>query len=281
MQVNRGIVVETVRLSENEWQFINEIIYKIYSITELAEMRKTFLSLIMTLIPCDSCTFYLADSKTIVGSPVQFGLDQVIGKYIDEKFYEQDYMRWIYLSGLNRAFRQSDYISNEEQKKTTYYKLAYAPVGIEYQLGLSLSYQDKFLGVVSLYRNHGHADFSQKDIYILNIFIKHLSLRLHMASSLSRPTVGIESLFYPGSECQEKYKLTNREIKVLYNISCGLSTDDICKKLCIAKSTFHKHVLNIYQKFDVSNRYELMNIVNNILIHSVAKENGTTVTWEV
>lgn len=255
--------MSSVRLIENEWQFINELIYKIYSISDLREMRLTFLQLLRALIPCDSLTFYLADPEAFMKDPVQVGLgDELANSWLSKKLYEQDYMRWVYLSGQTRVFRQSDFMPEKERRASEYYKNAYIPIGIEYQLGLSLSYENAFLGVVSLYRNTGSPDFSAKDIYILDAFKKHLAFRLKQESSSATPAKGIESYFFPGSKQQKMYHLTNREVEVLCDFASGISVEDACSKLCITRSTLHKHVLNIYRKFNVSSRYELMSIIN-------------------
>jgi len=51
-------------------------------------------------------------------------------------------------------------------------------------------------------------------------------------------------------------KLTKREIEVLKLIAEGLSTDDVANKLFVTKSTINFHLGNIFDKLNVSNRFQ-------------------------
>jgi ligand-binding sensor domain-containing protein/DNA-binding CsgD family transcriptional regulator len=59
----------------------------------------------------------------------------------------------------------------------------------------------------------------------------------------------------------EKYRLTAREQEILRLILQGASNKDIEKKLFISASTVRNHIYNIYQKLNVRNRLELINLI--------------------
>ena len=46
-------------LTDNEWCLLNELIFKINSISDLDEMRYAFMEFLKLLIPYDMITFYL------------------------------------------------------------------------------------------------------------------------------------------------------------------------------------------------------------------------------
>ena len=57
----------------------------------------------------------------------------------------------------------------------------------------------------------------------------------------------------------KEYRLTGREIDVV-NLFLweGLSTKGIAERLCISSLTVRDHTINIYKKFDLSGRTELL-----------------------
>jgi hypothetical protein len=81
-------------LNENEWNCINDLIFKIYSISDLKEMRYTFLNLIRILIPCDKLTFYLSDREHYMYDPMQIGLSPERTKAYADSLWKQDYKKW-------------------------------------------------------------------------------------------------------------------------------------------------------------------------------------------
>lgn len=58
------------------------------------------------------------------------------------------------------------------------------------------------------------------------------------------------------------YGLTNRERELLPLITEGLPYADICEKMCISMGTLKSHSHNIYKKLGVSNRVQLVALVN-------------------
>ncbi len=61
----------------------------------------------------------------------------------------------------------------------------------------------------------------------------------------------------------EKYNITDREKEVTEYLIKGLRYDDIAKGLYISKSTVKTHIRHIYNKVNVSNKVELLNIIYN------------------
>ena len=47
-------------LETNDWMFLNRMIYKIYTVEDLDQMRRQFLEQLQMLVDFDSADFYLA-----------------------------------------------------------------------------------------------------------------------------------------------------------------------------------------------------------------------------
>lgn len=157
----------------------------------------------------------------------------------------------------------TDFFSPGVRESQDYYKTAYLPFGIHYEAILSLAYNGRFVGVVSLYRPRTMTDFTDREIYILEILKKHLAFRLYRElpeenkSQTGRQSRQLEVLY-------SKYCLTPREAEVLRLMTEGKKTSEICEKLCISSSTLKKHANNIYKKMNVNSRVELINLVSRI-----------------
>ena len=248
-----------MKLTENDWNFINDLTFKIQSIPDLDEMRYVFLNLIQVLIPCDKLTFFLADNEHYMYSPIQIGLSmEKMDNYMKE-LWKIDYKKWIFMTGQNKAYRISDFFAPGVREAQEYYQTVYIPDDIHYEAILSLAYNNQFVGVVSLYRSKRGRDFSDQEIYILELLKKHLAFRLyrelpeHKISSHKNRLTHLDSLIF-------KYHLTPRETEVLKLILQGEKNPDICEELFISASTLKKHTNNIYKKLGINSRVELFKL---------------------
>jgi diguanylate cyclase len=66
----------------------------------------------------------------------------------------------------------------------------------------------------------------------------------------------------------EQFKITERQFEIIKMKIDGLSNDEICEKLCLARRTIESHLSNIYNKLSVKNKIELIKLANeyNLLI---------------
>ncbi len=246
-------------LQENEWMLLNDIIYKIYSIESLSEMRQTFLELSKLIIPYDSASFYLAskDKNRLLADPVAINIAQEKLPEYDE--YEQiDYTRWIFMSAKSMAYKETDLFSKSERENSKYYNEFYVQRNIHFSIQLSLAYNGTFLGIISFYRPKNSKDFTEKDLFILNQLKDHLSYRLYKEYLITTGNTE-NQIFLPNKNLlTNKYDLTKREIEVLLLILKGLTNHDAADHLFISENTVKKHLKNIYKKLNVKNRIQLL-----------------------
>ncbi len=246
-------------LQENEWLFLNDLIYKIHSIEDLTEMRNSFLDLIKLVIPYDSATFGLAskDGKHLFSNLVSVNIrgdnDEV---YEYDKYEKLDYTRWIFLSAKNMVFIETNLFDAVERENSLFYKDFYEKKNIHFAIQLSIAMDNELLGIICLYRPKGSEDFTQKDLFVLNQLKEHLALRLHIED---KKDAGSMKAMLPGKTMlEDKYSLSHREIEVLYLVIRGLSNQDIADSLFISEHTVKKHLKNIYKKLEVTRRTQLI-----------------------
>ena len=246
-------------MQNNEFLLINNIIYQIYSIPDFDTMKITFLNLLKMLVPNTASSILMADhtsSKNLLCDPIC-----VPEVYSDtEKNYllneDEDYTRWVMLSGQCLLIRESDLMPEEERIKTVLYKKCYEPFKLHYSLQLNLVHNDLFLGVVTIYRKREEGDFKDDEMFIVKAFSDHLNLRFYEYYTKDSKNSSISS--YSIANLASQYHLTNREVEILQLIFQDMNNDEIADKLYISGYTLKKHIQNLYRKFDVSTKWNLL-----------------------
>ena len=65
---------------------------------------------------------------------------------------------------------------------------------------------------------------------------------------------------------KEKYRITDRQLDILYMAVAGLSNREISEEFKIKEKTVEHHLFNIYNKLGVDNKLELFNLAKNYRI---------------
>lgn len=242
-------------LYERDWNFIVDSIYAINSEEDLRRAGRMALETLYVLIPSDQIVM------TYMEKPDQFTIrckdvdtvgmaPRYMDVFLEGDYYGDPYFLYCNVLKETKCFRDSDNMSNSQRESTRLYKDIYSKQGIYYSMRCYLSYKGDVIANLSFFNSKQHGDFSDRDLHILNLIAPHIALHIGQLSNRDAQAfdVPISSAVY------DKWGLTAREREVADLIVKGLSDDQITDSLCIAKSTFKKHVYNIYQKVGVNNR---------------------------
>lgn len=242
-------------LDTNDWILLNSIIYKIYTMSNIDDMREQFLEQMKMLIDYDSADFLLAspDGKNKLVSPVLFNCEEDMSIAYDEI----DYSRGILYSGKTLIYRETDIIDDAKRVETDYYKKVYKTNKWHYSLQMVLARKKEFVGVITFYRTIGKEDFVYDDICILDLLKDHLAFRLYQ----QKKSGNLMSEKLSVSAATEKYGLTRREETILKRLMEGRDNATICNSLVISENTLKKHILNLYRKLGINNRVGLFKMI--------------------
>lgn len=245
-------------METNDWILLNSIVYKIHYIDDIDEMRKTVMKMLGKLIDYDAATFYLASVDGIsLEHPIGVGLSEKELEKYSNNYINYDYASGIFFTGKNFVYRESDIISEEERIKTKYYKEMYDSNHLHYSLDLNISFNERFIGSLSFLRKKGKQDFTQQDIFVLDMIKDNLALRLHQ--NLEKQSNKKYSL----SQCIDEYGLTHKESVVLEGIILGKDSKQLCSELFISNNTLKKHMNNIYKKAGLNSKLQLIQHIQN------------------
>lgn len=246
-------------LKESEWITINNILLDLYTIEELDTFSIKLMKALKMLIPYSKGYILMLDEnkKIIKDKSCFIGMDtKVMTEYID-KYYYDDYLNYIYdIAVETMTYKDSDIMEDVLRRKTDFFKQFLEPVDIPYGCGIIVIKSNHVMAAVSLFRNKQMGDFSDKDLFMLEVLKKHVKNMLYKCSNDNK---GISDMNKRYEEVALLYDLTNRESHVMQLIANGMSNQEICDHLVVSMSTVKKHIYNIFTKCGVKSRTQLLN----------------------
>ncbi len=105
--------------------------------------------------------------------------------------------------------------------------------------------------------------FSFLDNLSLPLYLLFLSFGIFVFSANYLSRGSLISELRLTSDCVEYYKLSTRETELIELLLQGLSNRSIAEKLFISPKTVENHLYNIYQKFSINSRNQLLHLLLN------------------
>lgn len=164
------------------------------------------------------------------------------------------------LVGRRDVYREMDLIDDYDIRNTAYFNDTYAAFGIKYSMQIISAYNKEFQAAIVLGRSEADGDFTDKELYIMELINRHLSLRLYQETRWKKIDENIVDIRIDSviKEISDEYQLTKREMEVVSKVvKEGLDNEQICADLCITSHTLNKHLINIYRKCDINSRSAL------------------------
>ncbi len=244
-------------IDNNDFMILNSIIYKIYTNPDFLAMRKELLEQLKMIIDFDSAEFHLSkgDGSISLTSSVSYNKNASVD--FSQVYENIDYSQGILSTGKSMVYRETDIISDKKRMETEYYKNVYEVNNWHYSLQLVLGHNERFLGVITFYRDKEKDDFKYSDVFKVQLIKDHLAYRIYQEQENSTKSGDKISI----QEAVELYGLTKRESDILELLISGYSNKEICDQIVIANNTLKKHILNIYRKLDIKNRVQLFRMI--------------------
>ncbi len=245
-------------LKETEWLTINKVLLEMYDIQEIDAFANRVLRICRMIMPYSKGYFIVFDENGNIAGHHSSFLEMeknIYENYIDS-YYEKDYMKYIFdISNHSITYRDTDIMEEAYRKKTEFYREFLRPNNIPYGAGIVLRREGKNIGILNYFRNDMLGDFSEKDMFILDILKEHLSHMLYRLIGQEKNSVEDKTLHL--EKTAACYGLSEREKEVLKHILDGMSNAEIGSFMNISLSTVKKHVYHIFTKMDVSTRTQL------------------------
>lgn len=250
-------------LKEQEWNTISNILLDLYTLNDIDVFSKRIMKMFRMLIPYTKGWFLMLDDDQNIDENTSYfiGFDEDgKDKYL-KKYYDKDYIKYLYdFNSYTVTYRDTDILDNSVRENTEFYKNFLLPKDIIYGCGIMIVRNGRITAFLNLFRDKKAGDFSDKDVYILNILKKHIENMIYNVTQFSRANVSVNRSL---DDFAKKYGLTEREKNVCAMLNKGMSNQEIADKLYISVSTVKKHIYNLFNKTDVSSRGMLVSLFLN------------------
>jgi DNA-binding CsgD family transcriptional regulator len=160
-------------LPSEDWQKINACLLRLYRELDVEKHTRVMLEILQELVPGDSTVlnyFTPPDKLTAITLPENFASPEQtaqVGKYS----YESPYAYYLTTEDAEWK-RTTDFMPMEDFRKLNFYRLALAPLQINYQIGGMLASLDGTAHIITIHRTH--ENFTDREQKILNTLHPHL-----------------------------------------------------------------------------------------------------------
>lgn len=254
-----------------EWQALSQLIYRMNRCKDYTEFSRTILEQIQGIIPFSQGLVFKASR---INSSIALSNAAIVPQTLELQYYVDKYMtgsyspRWTsYLnSPRSSVFRYSNITPDNTWTNTPIYTDILKPQDLYYAIYMTFVHRDQPLGAIAIWRKKGQEDFSDRELFMLEMLKIHIELKLFylLNFEVTPKTFSAYSKRSNLTQFAEEKGLTKRELEILQLMNNGKNGPDICEQLYISDSTLRKHVHNIYQKLGVKNRVQLLQLLKRI-----------------
>ena len=214
-------------------------------LSEPVNYRKTVLKALSDIFGYTESIFWVPNKHGDLIDPILNNIeDKVISEYL-EFFQPLDVLIPNNLSVRTdtHVVKIGDVMSLSNFVETNYYKDFLVKHQYIDEIGIYIFNKNHIVGVIGLIRKEGENYFSEQDRNRLRLLIKPIESAFNAYETLSHGN--------------KEEHLTAREREIIQLVKQGFSNKEIGEILFVSINTVKKHLQNLYQKLNVTNRTEL------------------------
>ncbi len=266
-------------LDIQDFKLYNNLIHTLYHTSNLNQMRVVALDKLIHLVPYDNAAFFLvAPGTEAFTEPLLYGLDRYSFQQYQAYYEERDeYKKAVFSQDIIPPVdRCSDYMDYQLWQKNEHRSDFLLPQGIYHMAGVQILQNDRLLGEISLHRKASSPDFSDREMYILQMLHSHInSVFTGLASTNSEyglPDGEAAVSINPGpsdllsdltpesraTAASSNKSLTRRERDIVSLIAQGKTNQEIARQLYISENTVKTYIKRLFVKLGVKSRTELV-----------------------
>lgn len=242
--------------NELPWMKINDFLLSSEHIRDPKEFCSQVVKNIYPLIPYDQARVYFLDYNGKVYDHELTGVDKRWNDIYLDYYSKIDNGQYSIFSRIeNKCHVMTEILDNvhdwENKPSDEFIKEYIKPQGLSYSMGFGL-HNDESLTVTSCSLDRTkHQKFTLTEMSILGILLPHLN-------NMYKNLLALQSANKDNKNTEVSLPLTKREKEIAELLRKGMTPSNISKKLFLSLPTIYKHIANIHEKLNVSNRQELL-----------------------
>jgi len=237
---------------ETPWRAIHDYLAEVGCERNTDDLLGLAVSRIRDLVPYDFAHAVFVDEK------LHFSRQRIVDlpdKYaaIYPGYYNKLFSRFFEtrLSDNKKLF----YTTSKSFARTAFGADWARPLGAEYSTGIAIDNEKGHgLAFLILYRSRCSIGFTAREREVLTLVEPHVANLFHCLRH-GRPAQWRPSV---EEEIGDIRQLSPREKEIVVALCKGAATSEISHRLYISPSTLYRHINNIYEKLEVSNRQALI-----------------------
>ena len=238
-------------MEKNQFLLFNDIVYEMNKSQNRQDLKEQFLHRLKLLIPYQYASIIFSDETKLFDSQpicVPDYFIQAEQEYIAH--CQEDELLWAVHSRESTILIESDLLPEKKRLQSSLYMKCYQMYNIYDQLQMTIVYNQKFLGVLTLYRTRSDGLFNDDDLFYLRSLGKHLNLLVYHLG-IQHHSIDIDTAI-------NLYQLTARESEIVKKILSLKTNREIAEELHISEYTIAKHIQNIFKKMNITSRIEML-----------------------
>ena len=249
-------------LEKNQFLIFNHVLSELYRCRTYQDLGDAFLPMLRMLIPYRYASImrraeagpsiHLVDPLCV---PAAFA--EAERRYM--RFAADDYTAWLSCCREATLFRESDLVGEQKRLRSTIYQECYQPFEVYDSLQYGIVCNGQPLGALSLFRCREDGPFSDHELFLLRSVGTHLNQQMAALLAGTPPAGG--SPDHSLAAVAARHGLTLRERQLLEELTRFRNNQEIAEALSVRASTLQKHFQNMFRKFGVTSRWELMRLL--------------------
>ncbi|OGQ09974.1 MAG: hypothetical protein A2026_19495 [Deltaproteobacteria bacterium RBG_19FT_COMBO_46_12] len=163
-------------LSQDDCRTLLSAVEKIYSPTDIDQFPSTILAALREVLPCNTICYNeisIPESRmSWITDPVHALPGPTLREMFNLHLHEHPLITHSASPNTSRSLRISDFLSRQQFHRLALYNEYYRPMGVEYQLGTTISISERHILGIGLDRDR--RDFSENERLCLDLLRPHL-----------------------------------------------------------------------------------------------------------
>ena len=251
-------------MEKNKYLIINDLIYDLYQWKKLEDIEENFFQLLKLVVPFSYASVLLKTEKNTDSNKIPLSILSCFPsefKEAEEKYlsYEDvDDLGWNLYARESKVIRESDIVDENKRFNSAMYNDCYKKYDIYDNLQLTICFNNKLYGVLTLFSTKDYGAYSAEDMFFLR------SIGMHINAVISRLYEKHTQESITSIDFLSNYTFTSKEKEIIHQLLQFEDNSVIAKSLNISEHTLQKHLQNIFRKFKVNSKWEFMRKLNHL-----------------